>query len=46
MKEKTEAIKVGDPFEEGVFHGAQALKSQFDTVLEYIEKGKKKVQNF
>ncbi len=41
LKEKTEAIKVGDPFEEGVFHGAQALKSQFDTVLEYIEKGKK-----
>ncbi|CCH46683.1 Retinal dehydrogenase [Wickerhamomyces ciferrii] len=41
LVEKTKSLKIGDPFDKDVFHGSQAIKSQFDTVLDYIEKGKK-----
>jgi len=41
LKSKAESLKVGDPFEKDCFHGAQAIKSQFDTVMDYIAKGKK-----
>lgn len=40
LKAETEKIKVGDPFGEGVYQGAQTTPDQFQTVLDYIKKGK------
>ncbi|CEP20906.1 ALD5 [Cyberlindnera jadinii] len=40
FKEEVEKLKVGNPFEEGVFQGAQTTPDQFESVLSYIEKGK------
>lgn len=40
FKETVEKLKVGNPFEEGVFQGAQTTPDQFETVLEYIKAGK------
>jgi aldehyde dehydrogenase (NAD+) len=37
----TNAPKVGDPLDPEVFQGAQANKRQFDTIMSYIEEGKK-----
>lgn len=37
----TNAPQVGDPLDENTFQGAQANKRQFETVLRYIEEGKK-----
>jgi aldehyde dehydrogenase (NAD+) len=36
---------IGDPFSKGVEQGPQVTKLQFDTVLSYIEKGKKEGAN-
>lgn len=41
FKQEVEKLKVGDPFGEGVFQGAQTYGGQFQTVLDYIETGKK-----
>lgn len=40
FKATTEKLKIGNPFEEGVYQGAQTTPDQFQTVLEYIEAGK------
>lgn len=40
FKAATEKLKVGNPFEEGVFQGAQTTPDQFETVLNYIKAGK------
>ena len=40
FKKAVEDLKVGNPFEEGVFQGAQTTPDQFETVLEYIQAGK------
>lgn len=40
FKEAVEKLKVGNPFEAGVFQGAQTTPDQFETVLEYIKAGK------
>lgn len=37
----TNAPKVGNPLDEDTFQGAQANKRQFDTILSFIEDGKK-----
>ncbi|ONH69552.1 Aldehyde dehydrogenase 5, mitochondrial [Cyberlindnera fabianii] len=39
FKEEVEKLKIGDPFGEGVFQGAQTTPDQFQTVLDYIKKG-------
>lgn len=39
FKAEVEKLKVGNPFEEGVYQGAQATPDQFETVLDYIKKG-------
>ncbi|KAI6042822.1 aldehyde dehydrogenase [Pisolithus marmoratus] len=39
--EKTQSIKVGDPFASDTFQGPQVSKIQYDRVMEYIESGKK-----
>lgn len=36
FKETVEKLKIGNPFEEGVFQGAQTTPDQFQTVLDYI----------
>ncbi|TID25499.1 hypothetical protein CANINC_002889 [Pichia inconspicua] len=41
FKTAIEKLKVGNPFEEGVFQGAQTTPDQFQTVLDYVEEGKK-----
>ncbi|ODV98122.1 hypothetical protein PACTADRAFT_73742 [Pachysolen tannophilus NRRL Y-2460] len=41
LKKAFESIKVGNPFEKGVFQGAQATPDQFQTVLDYIQIGVK-----
>ena len=40
FKETVENLKIGNPFEEGVYQGAQSTPDQFETVLEYIQAGK------
>lgn len=40
FKEEVEKLKVGNPFAEGVFQGAQTTPDQFQTVLDYIKIGK------
>ncbi|KAF5019530.1 hypothetical protein F66182_8472 [Fusarium sp. NRRL 66182] len=40
-KKALAAVKAGDPTKDGVNHGPQADKTQYDTVLRYIEEGKK-----
>ncbi len=40
FKEKAENTVVGDPFEEGVFQGAQTSRVQLDKILGCIEEGK------
>lgn len=40
FKAKIEAIKVGCPFDETNYQGAQTTPDQFQTVLDYIKKGK------
>ncbi|VEU22822.1 DEKNAAC103915 [Brettanomyces naardenensis] len=37
FKEETEKLKVGNPFAEGVFQGAQTNPEQFQTVLDYLK---------
>ncbi|GMM27725.1 hypothetical protein DAMA08_004410 [Martiniozyma asiatica (nom. inval.)] len=40
FKAATEQLKIGNPFEEGVYQGAQTTPDQFATVLDYIKIGK------
>jgi aldehyde dehydrogenase (NAD+) len=40
FKKAAEAIKIGDPFEEDTFMGAQASEAQLDKILKFIEIGK------
>ncbi|GME68798.1 unnamed protein product [[Candida] boidinii] len=40
FKEAISKLKIGNPFEEGVFQGAQTTPDQFQTVLDYIKIGK------
>ncbi|GMG28187.1 unnamed protein product [Ambrosiozyma monospora] len=40
FKAAVEKLKIGNPFEEGVFQGAQSTPDQFQTVLDYIKAGK------
>ncbi|RHZ74858.1 hypothetical protein Glove_219g79 [Diversispora epigaea] len=41
FKERTENIKLGDPFESDTHQGPVVSKAQFDRVMGYIETGKK-----
>lgn len=41
LAERAEKLKVGDPFDENVYYGAQTNKIQFEKVLSYIESGKR-----
>ena len=34
-----EATKIGDPFEEGVQHGPQIDKAQYERIMNYIQSG-------
>nr|ACV65501.1 acetaldehyde dehydrogenase [Pichia terricola] len=40
FKIAAEALKVGNPFEEGVFQGAQTSQQQLTKILGYVESGK------
>ncbi|CUM63646.1 uncharacterized protein PRCAT00001229001 [Priceomyces carsonii] len=40
FKKAAESVKIGNPFEEGVFMGAQASSNQLSKILKYIEIGK------
>lgn len=40
FKDATEKIKIGSPFEEGVFMGAQVSKAQYEKIMNYIGIGK------
>lgn len=40
FKKATEELKVGNPFDEGVFQGAQTSQMQLEKILGYVEKGK------
>lgn len=40
FKNAAEHLKVGNPFEEGVFQGAQTSQQQLSKILGYVEKGK------
>lgn len=40
FKAATEKLKVGNPFEKGVYQGAQSTPDQFQTVLDYLKIGK------
>ncbi|KAF5008140.1 hypothetical protein FDECE_5576 [Fusarium decemcellulare] len=40
-KQKLASVKAGDPTKDGVNHGPQADKIQYNNVLSYIEEGKK-----
>ncbi len=40
FKNAVEALKVGNPFEEGVFQGAQTSQMQLDKILGYVDIGK------
>ncbi|CDK27649.1 unnamed protein product [Kuraishia capsulata CBS 1993] len=40
FKVAAEKVKVGDPFEEGVFQGAQTSEKQLNSILNYIKVGK------
>ena len=39
FKQYAESLKVGNPFEEGVFQGAQTSQMQIDKILSYVEIG-------
>ncbi|SCU79967.1 LAFA_0B06744g1_1 [Lachancea sp. 'fantastica'] len=39
FKDYAESLKVGNPFEEGVFQGAQTSQMQIDKILDYVEVG-------
>lgn len=41
FKERAKNNKVGNPFDESTFQGAQVSKLQFDRIMSYIEEGKK-----
>lgn len=41
FKEYTESLKIGDPFEKDVYQGAQTSEQQMNTILRYIDAGKK-----
>ncbi|KAH3667452.1 hypothetical protein OGAPHI_003101 [Ogataea philodendri] len=41
FKAAVEKLKVGNPFEQGTYQGAQTTPDQFDEVLKYIDIGKK-----
>ncbi|ANZ76311.1 BA75_03516T0 [Komagataella pastoris] len=41
FKEEISKLKIGNPFEEGTYQGAQATPDQFECVLGYIERAKK-----
>lgn len=45
LVEQTKKIKVGNGLQEGIWMGPCASESQFNTVKEYIEKGKKEGAN-
>lgn len=40
FKTASEALKVGDPFQESTFQGAQTSQMQLDKILKYVEIGK------
>ncbi|KAG5361033.1 Potassium-activated aldehyde dehydrogenase [Yarrowia sp. B02] len=40
LKQRAEALVVGDPFDQQTFQGAQTSKIQFDRVMSFIEAGK------
>ncbi|CEP60087.1 aldehyde dehydrogenase (NAD(P)(+)) ALD5 LALA0_S01e02762g [Lachancea lanzarotensis] len=40
FKDFAESLKVGNPFEEGVFQGAQTSQMQIDKILDYVQVGK------
>ena len=40
LKQRAEALVVGDPFDQQTFQGAQTSKLQFDRVMSFIEAGK------
>lgn len=40
FKNAAEHLKVGNPFEEGVFQGAQTSQQQLSKILSYVESGK------
>lgn len=40
FKTAAEAIKVGDPFDDATFQGAQTSQQQLDKILSYVKKGK------
>ncbi|CDF89377.1 ZYBA0S04-02828g1_1 [Zygosaccharomyces bailii CLIB 213] len=39
FKDYTESLKVGDPFEEGVFQGSQTSHNQMEKILSYVKTG-------
>ncbi|CAR21223.1 Aldehyde dehydrogenase 5 [Lachancea thermotolerans] len=39
FKNYAESLKVGDPFQEGVFQGAQTSQMQIDKILDYVQIG-------
>lgn len=41
FKVESEAVKVGDPFDESTFQGAQTSQNQLNKILSYVEIGKK-----
>merc|ERR1712227_42293 len=41
FKERAEDVKIGDPFAEDTFMGAQNSSTQLDKILKYIQEGKK-----
>lgn len=41
FKAAVEALKVGNPFQEGIYQGAQSTPDQFQTVLDYLDIAKK-----
>lgn len=41
IKAASEAVKVGDPFDESTFQGAQTSQNQLDKILKYVEIGRK-----
>ena len=38
--ERTNAIKMGNPFDEGTMMGAQASEDQYNKILNYLDIGK------
>ena len=46
FKERTEKMKIGDPFDESTTVGAMITRTQADNVLRYIDIAKKEVRGF